>query len=93
MAEHGPVPDFFACGGPCAESYWQRFEPAAMMRRAEAGRELARVVRAALDMVGVNATVMDRIVGPSLLGTLEPIARAFAATWEKHPDYEEGWKP
>jgi hypothetical protein len=33
-------PDFFACGGPAAETYWHKFAPASVIRDVEATRSL-----------------------------------------------------
>jgi hypothetical protein len=70
------VPDFFACGGPCAESFWKRFDAARMLRGADADQAIvAACTKAAeADPYGPGGTLA--------LAVLE----AMTTEWGHHPD-------
>ena len=70
-------PDFTGCGGPAAEAYWERFEPARILREAAAMRAILAQWQAS----------------PPESPVLTHALYELAAIWSDHPDYRPGWKP
>lgn len=75
-------PDFFGCGGPAAEAFWERFDPERRLRETEGKRALLNAYE-----------VSVRMVGPGLSRQLLGLVALQATAWDDHPDYLPEWKP
>jgi hypothetical protein len=77
------TPDFFACGGPAAEAYWEHFGPARMLRDVEAKRAILAEYAAITETPPADDA--DRALHSSMRGAVA----ALAAVWSNHPDYRK----
>ncbi len=87
------TPDFFACGGPAAEAYWEHFGPARMLRDVEADAKLLRELRSAEGNTGGDWGEGEAGYAAGLEAGLVLAVKVRAERWSDHPDYQEGWKP
>jgi Family of unknown function (DUF6221) len=90
------VPDFFAAGGPAAEQFWGRFDPAWVLREVEAKRAI----------LAEHTSVPSRYIESSTCALCSvhtmkastPVrwpcetVCALAAVYSGHPDYRAEWK-
>jgi Family of unknown function (DUF6221) len=102
------MPDFFAAGGPAAEQFWARFNPARVLAEAETRRAILglhvitaeKIHRAPFDaMTGERLRdeyAVDCEVcgwaGDNPAGACTTLA-LLAAVYNNHPDYQQEWKP
>jgi hypothetical protein len=84
------TPDFFACGGPAAEAYWEHFGPARMLRDVEAVR---RILERHRDCYPYGGGPCDHAGLVAFDERPCPDLRDLAARWSDHPEYQERWKP
>lgn len=90
------APDFFACGGPAAEAYWEYFTPRLMLRNIETLREVLAAHRPlepgkyGNDVPRCSACVTERYgyqedwqANPWPCRTV----RLVMSAWDDHPDY------
>lgn len=94
------VPDFFACGGPAAEAYWEHYNPRRALREIKAKRRVldrhrpfgagSRIWPEGCGGCGTTGDCDDPV-------TWEmkdcPELRDLAAVWDDHPDYRPEWSP
>jgi hypothetical protein len=83
-------PDFFACGGPAAEAYWEHFEPKRMLGDVEAKRAIVEEYRKARKLMMDNRETWDLV--RSAVGALRVTVTHLAAAWSDHPDYRQEWR-
>ena len=92
----GKMPDFFACGGPLAEVFWQTFTPATVGYMLDA---LKAIVGRHHDdghgwCHGCQPGAGDDDWGAAYVDFEDcPERRAAAAIWRNHPDYQPEWRP
>lgn len=84
----GKMPDFFACGGPLAEQYWQAFTPATVGSMLDALKFIMDTHR----NQGCGYYCLGCIAAFSVRLDDCPERRAVAAIWRHHPDYKPAWK-
>jgi hypothetical protein len=91
----GGRPDFYGCGGPAAEAYWEHFPPHRELREVEAKRRIVDDYRIAVGAV-------SRATGPELDSPGYRAMRAgrdafrsacvsLAAVYSDHPDFQPEW--
>lgn len=79
-------PDFFGCGGPCAEEFWKRFDPPRMLRDIEAKRTaVAACLRAAESDPNSPAGVLALAVLDAVCLEWEHEDRPFVPDWTLCP--------
>ena len=95
-------PEFFACGGPAAEAYWDHFHPYRALLDIEAKRAiLAQYEDFHAEFERECTDPSRESMGPLRVGSgvhaatrvLHDAVKAIAATWGDHPDYRPEWKP
>lgn len=79
----GKMPDFTACGGPAAETYWRQQDPAATLRDVRGKRQIVEMFD--------EARQLD--TGSQGVATLRMVARSFAEVYAGHPGYKSARKP
>jgi hypothetical protein len=77
----GGGPDFYGAGGLAAEDFWERFDPARVLREVKAKRAILG------EYAGND---MDDLGYTNALGFA---VSHLAAVYSDHPDYQQEWRP
>jgi hypothetical protein len=87
----GGKPDFYGVGGPAAEAFWDRFDPARVLRQVAAGRRI--LARHHDDGRGYCAGCPNGEISGDPEWEIDecPENRDLASFWSDDPGYQQRW--